>query len=216
MRTVKTASGATAVQIVYSSRRGSRRIEHLGSAHDEQELEALKAAARQRLAEGQGVLDLGLEAAAGAVAGSGPLPITSSRMGHLWDALCRAYAVLGLEQAAGGDEVFRDLVLARIIEPASKLDSLRVVSEVGLEPVSYRTVTRRLPIYAMDTFRQQLAAACAKHAALGPNRWCSTTCPRSTSRPTLVTGSASPGSPRNAGWSRRSPSGCSPTRPGSR
>ena len=30
VRTVKTASGATAVQIVYSSHRGSRDIEHLG------------------------------------------------------------------------------------------------------------------------------------------------------------------------------------------
>jgi hypothetical protein len=48
VRTVKTASGATAVQIVWSSRRGSRRIEHIGSAHDDAELEALKAAARQR------------------------------------------------------------------------------------------------------------------------------------------------------------------------
>ena len=33
MRTVRSSSGATAVQIVYSSRRGSREIEHLGSAH---------------------------------------------------------------------------------------------------------------------------------------------------------------------------------------
>ena len=46
--TVKTKLGATAVQFVYLSRRGSRDIEHLGSAHDEAELEALKAAARQR------------------------------------------------------------------------------------------------------------------------------------------------------------------------
>jgi hypothetical protein len=63
VRTVKTRSGAIAVQIVWSSRRGSRSIEHVGSAHDESELEALKAAARQRLAEGQGVLDLGLDSA---------------------------------------------------------------------------------------------------------------------------------------------------------
>ena len=35
VRTVKTASGATAVQIVHSSRRGSRDIEHIGSAHDD-------------------------------------------------------------------------------------------------------------------------------------------------------------------------------------
>ena len=58
VRTVKTASGATAVQVVWSSRRGSREIEHLGSAHDEAELELLKAAARQRVAAGQ--LELGL------------------------------------------------------------------------------------------------------------------------------------------------------------
>jgi hypothetical protein len=58
LRTVKTTSGATAVQIVHSSRRGSRDIEHLGSAHDGVELELLKAAGRQRLAAGQGELDL--------------------------------------------------------------------------------------------------------------------------------------------------------------
>ena len=34
-------------------------------------------------------------------------------MGHLWDALCRAYDLLGFAEAAGGDEVFRQLVLAR-------------------------------------------------------------------------------------------------------
>lgn len=51
--------GAVAGQIVWSTRRGSRQIEHLGSAHDDAEVEALKAAARQRLAEGQSALDLG-------------------------------------------------------------------------------------------------------------------------------------------------------------
>ena len=56
VRTVKTASGATAVQIVYSSHRGSREIEHIGSAHDDAELELLKAAARQRLAAGRASL----------------------------------------------------------------------------------------------------------------------------------------------------------------
>jgi len=40
-------------------------------------------------------------------------------MGCLLDALSRAYDVLGLGGASGGDVVFRDLVLARIIEPAA-------------------------------------------------------------------------------------------------
>jgi hypothetical protein len=48
VRTVKTSSGATAVQIVYSCHRGSRQIEHIGSAHDDAGLELLKAVARQR------------------------------------------------------------------------------------------------------------------------------------------------------------------------
>jgi hypothetical protein len=163
---VKTSSGATAVQIVYSSRRGSREIDHLGSAHSDAEVELLKAAARQRLAAGQGELDLGLQP--DAEAGGGPLPITSSRMGHLWDALACAYVVLGLEEAAGGDEVFRDLVLARIIEPTSKLDSSRVLEEAGVVPVSYPTVCRRLRSYARDVWRQKLAGACVAHAGLGP------------------------------------------------
>jgi len=64
--------------------------------------------------------------------------------------------------------VFRGLVLARIIEPASKLDSLRVLEEAGVAVPSYRTVLRRLPAYAKQAFRQELSAACAAHARLGP------------------------------------------------
>jgi DDE family transposase len=164
VRTVKTASGATAVQIVHSSRRGSRDIEHLGSAHDDAELELLKAAARQRIAAGQGELDLGLDAGAP----GGPLPIVASRMGVLLDALARAWRVLGLDAATGGDEVFFQLAAARIIEPVSKLDSARVLEEAGVPPAPYRTVTRRLRAFAEGSFRQQIAAACAAHARLGP------------------------------------------------
>jgi hypothetical protein len=87
--------------------------------------------------QGQGELDLALDPAE--IAG-GPLEIIGSRPAHLWDALCRAYEVLGPDRAAGGAEVFRDLALARIIEPTNA-DSLRVLVEAGVEPVSYRTLT---------------------------------------------------------------------------
>jgi hypothetical protein len=71
---------------------------------------------------------LGLEPA-----GGGPRPITSSKMSHLVDSLERAYRVLGSRTRRAGDEVFRRLVLARImiIEPSSKLGSLRVLKEAG-------------------------------------------------------------------------------------
>jgi len=64
--------------------------------------------------------------------------------------------------------VFRQLVLARIIEATSKQDSLRVLAEAGIDTVSYATVKRRLQGYADDAWRQKLAAACAAHARLGP------------------------------------------------
>ena len=164
IRTVITASGATAVQVVWSWRRGSRSIEHIGSAHDEVELAALKAAAAARLAAGQTELDLGLSDGLE----PGTLPITSSQMIHLWDGLCTAYRVLGFESVTKGDNVFRDLVLARIIEPTSKIDAARVLSEVGVEAASYATLKRRLPVYAQPSWRQTLAAATAQHARLGP------------------------------------------------
>jgi hypothetical protein len=53
-------------------------------------------------------------------------------MGCLAGALPRGYEVLGFDQATAGDEVFFQLVLARIIEPVSKLDSLRVLEEAGM------------------------------------------------------------------------------------
>jgi len=166
VRTVKTASGARAVQIVHGSRKGARTIEHIGSAHTDEEYAALRVVAAQRLAGGQRELDLGIEPLAPGQ--SEPLPIQSSQMTYLWQSLDNIYEELGFTAATGGDTVFRDLVLARIIEPTSKLDSLRVLEEVGVPAPSYPTVNRRLPVYAHAQWRQSLAAACAAHAGLGP------------------------------------------------
>lgn len=57
VRAVKTSSGVTAVQIVWSCWLASWNIEHIGSAHGDGEFEALRAAQR-RLAAGQVELDL--------------------------------------------------------------------------------------------------------------------------------------------------------------
>jgi hypothetical protein len=165
VRTVKTATGATAEQIVHSNHFGKRDIEHIGSAHTDAEIDVLKAVARQRMSAGQAELDLGL---APVGAAGQPAVVTSSRMARLWGAISQAFAALGLEAASGGDEVFRALVAARIIEPTSKLDSLRVIDEAGIKAPSYATVKRALPAYATESFRGKVSAALAKRAAVGP------------------------------------------------
>jgi hypothetical protein len=75
--------------------------------------------------------------------------------------------VLGFDRATDGDEVFRQLVCAPIIEPTSKQDSLRVLDETGVAGPSYPTLNRRLPVFANAGFRQALSKACADRAALG-------------------------------------------------
>lgn len=163
------------MQIVHSSRKGARSIEHIGSAHDDAELAVLKEVARQRLNAGQLSFDLaGLnsENAAGSApqepAGAGcVVPITSNRMGVLLEALETDWKAVGLDGLNGADEVFRQLVTARLIEPTSKQDSLRVLAEAGLSPVSYATVKRHLPSYATEGFTRDLSRLLAGYARIG-------------------------------------------------
>jgi hypothetical protein len=131
--------------------------------HSEVDVELLKAAAVQRIAAGQDELPLGTPAKTEPAA----LEITSTRMGRLLDAVGYAYRQLGLDVAAGRDQVFEQLVTARIIEPTSKEDA-RVLVEAGVRPLSYRTVKRRLPSYATRQWRERLSGALAARANLGP------------------------------------------------
>ncbi len=58
------------------------------------------------------------------------------------------------------DEAFFQLVLARLVEPTSKLDSLRVITELGLAAPHRNTFTNALKRCAGKDHRAQLAAAC--------------------------------------------------------
>jgi hypothetical protein len=137
-------------------------------------------------------------------------------MGCLLDALEHAYQVLGFGLAAGHDEVFRDLVVARIIEPVSKLDSLRVLEEAGVAAASHRTVLRRLPASAKTEWRQELSSACAAHARLGPASLVLYDVSTLYFETDAGDGFREPGSRKSAAWSRRSPLACSPARTDSR
>jgi hypothetical protein len=167
IRRVRTASGATAVQIAEYADKRQRIITHVGSAHTLAELGVLLERARQLLQNpAQGVLDLGVEAtpavmpvveappaptlftagSAGATArtggrdGPGRVVSTDSRL--LFEALAGVFTALGFD--ALGDPVFTDLVIARVVEPTSLLDVGRVLTDLGRTPASYATLKRTL------------------------------------------------------------------------
>jgi hypothetical protein len=160
---VKTASGATAVQIV-EKRNGRRRIlEHIGSAHDETGLAALMSAAQQRV---NGVQDDMLPLAALRGAASGPV-VEHTASEVLWRVLTGAYCQLGFDQV--DDEVFTSLVAARIVEPTSKLDTVRVLGELGVPAPHVNTLYNCLRRCVQHDYRAQVATACWGHAtSAGP------------------------------------------------
>jgi hypothetical protein len=64
----------------------------------------------------------------------------------------------GFDPVRNGDEALRNLVLAQIIEPTSKVDAIRVLAETRVDSASDRTIKRRLPVIAKPQVRQALSA----------------------------------------------------------
>ena len=115
MRRVKTASGATAVQVVHKRGRQVLGIDHIGSAHDDVSLALLLQTAQERIHAGQEQLPLADDHGAGRRA-SGPVVAATPSL-VLWQALESVYAALGFANAVP-DDTFKHLVLGRIVDRA--------------------------------------------------------------------------------------------------
>lgn len=128
LRTTKTASGATAVQIVRYSYRKRIVVKHIGSAHTPEEIISLKETARnwidqethqQRLFPEDTKLNL--------------TPIEKcvhldTRHTFIYEVLSRLIRLLQFD--IPHNQLLLDLVIMRIIQPVSKLESLEYLSEM--------------------------------------------------------------------------------------
>jgi len=181
VRKVRSASGAVAVQVMRKAGGRDELVEHVGSAHTDAELGVLLERAGRIAAEGQQVLDFEVptpvarvddvadwragelvrpDRPPAGVSGAGRTVGTSSRL--LYDVLAAVYDRLGFNVV--GDAVFRDLVIARIVEPTSKADSMRVLTDLGADVVSYRTIQRHLAQMGPGGYRDLIATRCFAHA----------------------------------------------------
>jgi len=155
IRKVKTASGATAVQIVYKQGRKVASIDHIGSANNAAELEFLVALARKGMEAGQLSIELFSDE-------EPDIFMQGSYSELLWDVLEDQFHKLGFGAIADG--VFKQLVLSRIIEPTSKLDTIRVLEGLGLSAPSNTTIHRCLSRIIDDDYRSILSDCCFKRA----------------------------------------------------
>ncbi|MFI8697004.1 IS1634 family transposase [Dietzia maris] len=167
VRKVKTSSGATAVQIVEKIRGQRKILEHIGSAHTESELAALIAVARGKITAGQQPLDLGLEPEA-QVRSGGDAVVRRHSSELLWQTLTSTFDALGFNAVA--DETFKALVCARLIEPTSKLDTPRVLDDIGVDAPHLSSIKRAPARCVERDYRTALATACWEHvtSAGGP------------------------------------------------
>jgi transposase len=156
VRKVPTKSGATAVQIVYKRGREVIGVKHIGSAHNKTELDILLVRAQEVKCAGQLKLDLFGDR-------EPELYLERSYSELLWDALDREYRRIGLDSIK--DEVFKQLVLARIIEPSSKLDTIRVLEGLGLDAPSNSSIHRCLRRINDHSYRDVISGKCFEHAA---------------------------------------------------
>ena len=151
IRKVKTASGATAVQIAHKVAGRLAKLEHLGSAHNPEELQMLISLAKERLRGNQMLLFPHLE-------NKLQIKLRQSSSSFLFQVLNRQYQKLEFSKL--GDLDFANLCLARIVEPTSKLDSLRVLADLGINNIGKNQLYRCLQRVVDQNYRRTISQFC--------------------------------------------------------
>lgn len=151
IRRVKTKSGATAVQIIHKTAGRVVRLEHLGSAHNAKELETLISLAKEHLRGNQMFLFPDSP-------GKLEVKLKQSCSKLLFEILNQEYQRLGFTRL--NDFEFASLCLARIVEPTSKLDSLRVLADLGIYGPSKTQLFRCLQRAVDQNYRKTISNLC--------------------------------------------------------
>ena len=126
-RVTKTASGASAVQIVRYENRRTVVVRHLGSTHDKEELTALKQSAAAWIDKTTHQSSLFPSEQLSRTLPLDKCQYIGFRYGLLHENLSKLFTIFKFHLL--GNKLLTDLVLARIIEPGSKFQSLEFLKQ---------------------------------------------------------------------------------------
>ncbi|MCC6252766.1 MAG: hypothetical protein IT238_09925 [Bacteroidia bacterium] len=124
IRVVKTASKAIAVQVVQYRDNKRRILQHIGSAHTEQELEELKAMAQEWIKEFSKQPSLFSEDKPNQLLHLSHCQFIGVKYRFYYEYLLKILDVIGLDKIP---QILKYLVAIRIFEPASKLRSMELL-----------------------------------------------------------------------------------------
>lgn len=143
IRTIKTSSGKTAVQVIRYEKRKTVVVKHIGSASDKKELQNLKKNAKYWIESVSGQLSIFSEGLEPLVVQLKQLQYLGFRYGLLYEILYEVSKQFKFQWLR--NKLLMDLVIARIAEPASKLQSIEFLREhMGIKH-SRRELYRQIP-----------------------------------------------------------------------
>jgi transposase len=125
IRVVKTASGASAVQIVYYKNRKRFVFKHIGSAKSSQELESLKLVAQDVIKNFNPEIPLFAEAKLDNLLYLDKTEFLGVYYTFLYEVITGLISQIGLDKIK--QHLLVDLVAIRVVEPASKLRSIELL-----------------------------------------------------------------------------------------
>ena len=145
IRKVRRASGATAVQVVQNEGKQRSSLKHIGSAHNEHELELLMVEARKYAEAHCRQPNLFADVSLPAVA-SPPLDLSHAKLVGVTHQFARKTLLACARKCGLGalPELYLDLALMRIIEPTSKLSTLELLERYFNVSYIKRTAYRML------------------------------------------------------------------------
>lgn len=151
--------GSTYVQLVFKEGRRISKIIHLGTAHNQIELDVLlnKAWLLQADKNQQTLFPISTQRY--------DLLLENTASKLLYSLILNNYNELGFDEI--NDEIFKNLVIARIVEPVSKVDSIRVLEELGIIGISKDQIYRSLLKTTCSNYRRIIAQKCGEKRQIG-------------------------------------------------
>ncbi len=146
IRTTKTASGATAVQIVRYQNRKKVIVLHIGSAHTKQELKELTQTATEWVERNTKQKSLFPKTQPSALIALDKCQYLGFRYALVYESLQKLFTIFKFHLLH--QKLLVDLVAARIVQPGSKLQSLEFLGEFMGIKHSRSELYRQLPLVA--------------------------------------------------------------------
>jgi len=154
----KAKNGNTVIQVVVKDGRKVVKTIHIGTARTEDDFDLLVALAKEEIRGQQLEMDL-FPAGENAT----EMMMVRSYPQLLWDTLGYVYRCLGFNVLK--DEVFKQLVCARIIEPTSKLDTIKILEDIGQAAPTNSMIHRCLRNAVADDYRSKISECCFSKAS---------------------------------------------------